>query len=173
MNFFSDVSGNTVMDLSCGSGLMVRRLAKSNAFAKVVAVDFSESMLQEVERRKKEENCPDFDLVRADVANLPFTTDGVEAIHSGAALHCWPYVQDGLTEVHRVLKPGGKFFATTFLWGVPDEIINLQANLDVAGPRRAYRFFSVEELEWLMQSAGFSDVDVERRNRCAIIRCIK
>jgi len=173
MDFFADVSGNTVMDLSCGSGLMVRRLAKSNAFAKVVAVDFSESMLEEVNRRKKEENCPDFDLIRADVANLPFATGGVEAIHSGAALHCWPYVQDGLIEVHRVLKPGGKFFATTFLWGVPDEIINLQANLDLGGQRRAYRFFSVEELEWLMKAAGFSDVDVEKRDRCAIIRCIK
>ena len=40
------------MDLSCGSGLMVRRLAKSNFFGKVVAVDFSESMLDEVKRRK-------------------------------------------------------------------------------------------------------------------------
>jgi len=97
MDFFRDVAkGKTVMDLSCGSGLMVRRLAKSNFFGKVVAVDYSESMLEEVNRRKKEEQCPDFDLVRADVAKLPFVTDSFEAIHSGAALHCWPYVQDGL-----------------------------------------------------------------------------
>jgi len=173
MEFFENARGKTVMDLSCGSGLMVRRLAKSQAFGKVIAVDFSESMLEEVDRRRKEEQCPEFDLVRADVANLPFSTDGVDAIHSGAALHCWPYVQDGLKEVHRVLKPGGTFFATTFLWGIPDEIVNLQANLDVAGPRRAYRFFSVEELEWLAKGAGFSEVDVEKRNRCAIIRCVK
>jgi len=173
MDFFKDARGKTVMDLSCGSGLMVRRLAKSNFFGKVVAVDFSESMLEEVNRRKKEEECPDFDLVRADVANLPFVSDGVDAIHSGAALHCWPYVQDGLKEVHRVLKPGGTFFATTFLWGIPDEIVNLQANLDPAGPRRAYRFFSPEELEWLMKGAGFSQVEVEKRSRCAIIRCVK
>jgi len=37
--------------------------------------------------------------------------------------------QDGLKEVHRVLKPGGVFFATTFLWGIPDEIVNLQVCL--------------------------------------------
>jgi ubiquinone/menaquinone biosynthesis C-methylase UbiE len=93
---------------------MVRRLAKSNAFGKVVAVDFSESMLEEVERRRQEERCPTFDMVRADVANLPFATDALDAIHSGAALHCWPYVQDGLKEVHRVLKPGGAFSPRRF-----------------------------------------------------------
>lgn len=37
MDFFKAAEGKTVMDLSCGSGLMVRRLAKSNFFGKVVA----------------------------------------------------------------------------------------------------------------------------------------
>ena len=173
MDFFEAARGKTVMDLSCGSGLMVRRFANSGAFGKVIAVDYSESMLEEVQRRKDEEQCPDFDLVRADVACLPFASNAVDAIHSGAALHCWPYVQDGLKEVHRVLAPGGTFFATTFLWGIPDELIWAQANLDVTGTRRAYRFFAPDELEWLMKGAGFSDVQVERRSRCAIIRCVK
>ncbi|EKX37799.1 hypothetical protein GUITHDRAFT_116106 [Guillardia theta CCMP2712] len=178
MDFFQEARNKTVVDLSCGSGLMVRRLAKSRAYSKamgerlqVIAVDYSENMLGEVIQRKKEENCPDFDIIRADVASLPFVDGSLDAIHSGAALHCWPYVQDGLKEVHRVLKPGGRFFASTFLWGVPDEVISLQANL---GPRqRQYRFFSVEELEWLMRGAGFKDVNVERRDRCALIRCRK
>ena len=33
-----------------------------------------------------------------------------------------------------MLKPGGKFFATTFLWGVPDDLIGLSINL--SGPNR-------------------------------------
>jgi hypothetical protein len=37
MDFFKAAQGKTVMDLSCGSGLMVRRLANSNFFGKVVA----------------------------------------------------------------------------------------------------------------------------------------
>lgn len=80
----ADAYNKTVIDLSCGSGLMVRRLAKSGKFEKVVAVDFSESMLQEVIRRSKEESVPPFDVVRADVACMPFQDDSVDAIHSGA-----------------------------------------------------------------------------------------
>lgn len=175
MEYFKDAENKTVMDLSCGSGLMVRRIAKSKKFAKVIAVDFSESMLQEVARRSKEEACPPFDLVRADVQRMPFQDESVDAIHSGAALHCWPSVQDGLKEVHRVLKPGGSFFATTFLWGIPDEAVNLAENLSAPGRggRRAYRFFSPKELEWLMKSAGFSEVDVQALSRCGLIRCKK
>jgi len=171
--FFEGEPNRTVIDLSCGSGLMVRRLAASKRYGKVIAVDFSESMLGEVIKRAKEEGTPPFDLVRADVASMPFCEDAVDAIHSGAALHCWPSVQDGLKEVHRVLKPGGSFFATTFLWGIPDEVVSLAENLGSVSGRRAYRFFSPEELKWLMKGAGFSDVQVEKRDRCAIIRCKK
>jgi len=173
MDYFQDKRGLTVLDLSCGSGLMVRRLAKSNAYGKVIALDFSESMLEEVQRRKVEENCPPFDVVRGDVQALPFRDESLDAIHSGAALHCWPSVEAGLDEVHRVLQPGGRFFATTFLWGVPDELVNLSKNLGINPVSRAYRFFSVPELERLMGDAGFAEVEVEKRSRCAIIRCRK
>jgi len=171
--FFEDKANKTVIDLSCGSGLMVRRFASSERYAKVIAVDFSESMLGEVVKRAEEENCPSFDVVRADVAKMPFADNAVDAIHSGAALHCWPSVQDGLSEVHRVLQPGGRFFATTFLWGVPDELVSLGENLSSPAGRRAYRFFSPDELKWLMKGAGFSEVEVEQVERCAIIRCTK
>lgn len=29
-------------------------------------------------------------LVRADVSRLPFSSGSVDAVHAGAALHCWP-----------------------------------------------------------------------------------
>ena len=29
-------------------------------------------------------------LARADIARLPFLSGSVDAVHAGAALHCWP-----------------------------------------------------------------------------------
>lgn len=29
-------------------------------------------------------------LVRADISRLPFASSSVDAVHAGAALHCWP-----------------------------------------------------------------------------------
>lgn len=31
-----------------------------------------------------------FILVRADISRLPFATSSIDAVHAGAALHCWP-----------------------------------------------------------------------------------
>ena len=53
--------------------------------------------------------------VRADIARLPFATGSVDAIHAGAAIHCWPNPQAALAEISRVLRPGGVFVASTFL----------------------------------------------------------
>lgn len=29
-------------------------------------------------------------LVRADISRLPFVSSSIDAVHAGAALHCWP-----------------------------------------------------------------------------------
>lgn len=34
--------------------------------------------------------CSNLALVRADVCRLPFASGFVDAVHAGAALHCWP-----------------------------------------------------------------------------------
>merc|ERR1719409_1043644 len=53
--FFAPARGGIVVDMSCGSGLMTRRLVKSGAYARVFALDYSESMLRETARRAREE----------------------------------------------------------------------------------------------------------------------
>lgn len=39
--------GQTVLDVSCGSGLFTRRMAASGLYPLVVAVDYSETMLRQ------------------------------------------------------------------------------------------------------------------------------
>lgn len=176
---------NTVLDLSCGTGLMARRLATSAQFAHVIAADYSQAMLREtVARARRDVTLPEFDVVRADVSALPFVQGALDAVHSGAAIHCWPNVQDGLAEVFRVLKPGGRFFATTFLkipYMVGRDRLRERKRLmsalvrasELVVGRNAYRFYEEDELEYLFKAAGFIDVHVEINRGCAIVRARK
>ena len=171
----------TLLDMSCGSGLMSRRIAKHGTAARVLSADFSEAMLLETARRLGEEEddivssaklaggygLPD--LVRCDVARLPLQSGSVDGVHAGAALHCWPLLEEGLREIHRSLSDGGKFFAATFkkgAYGVPRQVN------DNGGA--SFRFFDVDELDGLLRDAGFSQVSVELVGQgCLIARCIK
>lgn len=174
-----------IVDLSCGSGLLTRRFAASHLFDRVIALDLSASMLREALSRATDPNVT-FDAVRADASKLPFQTSSIQFAHAGAALHCWPKLQDALAEVHRILLPGGRLFATTFLKGA---YIPLSASIlsndsqagrflasvldDVRTRVDPFRYFNTEELRWLLKSAGFEKVDVEEHERCAIVRCVK
>ena len=181
--FFAPVATRgVVVDLSCGSGLMTRRLASSRAYERVLALDYSEEMLRETARRFDEENvarartdagASAVSLVRADAAALPLGTDSVDAVHAGAALHCWPRLEDSLGEVCRALRPGGRFYASTFFEGaVPGR--TAQGGAPGAG---SMRFFKDEaELRGLLLDAGFDEttLSVRREGRaCAIIQAEK
>ena len=155
----------TVLDLSCGTGLFTRRIAKAlPEDARFIAADYSEAMLIEAKRRLLLDKPTGFpDLVRVDVAKLPFASGSIDAIHCGAALHCYPRLEEGLREIRRVLSDDdGKFFATTFLNGA----------MGTSGRnQRGFRFFDLDELERLLRDAGFDTIDVRREGSfCAVIK---
>merc|ERR1719183_612693 len=150
---------------------MTPRLVKSQKYARVLAMDFSDEMLKETSWRFSSERIPkdSLMLVRADAGALPLQTGSVDAIHAGAAMHCWPKLEQSLAEVRRSLKPGGLFFATTFFKGAYGAV----GPGDDKGNGNFYFFKDEAELEGLLQQAGFSEFQVRREGPgCAIINAV-
>jgi trans-aconitate methyltransferase len=91
-----------ILDLGCGDGKLTQRIAATGA--SVLGVDASEEMAAAARQRG----------VIADVGDaesLPYSEKTFDAVFSNAALH-WVRDQDAmLTQVQRVLKPGGRFVA--------------------------------------------------------------
>ncbi|XP_052731790.1 uncharacterized methyltransferase At1g78140, chloroplastic isoform X1 [Vigna angularis] len=168
--FLKPVLGGNIVDASCASGLFSRLFAKSQLFSFVVALDYSENMLQQCyEFIQQEENFPkeNLILVRADISRLPFVSNSIDAVHAGAALHCWPSPLAAVAEISRVLRPGGVFVATTYIldgpfsiipfrsilrqcWRAPSELI--KSTLRQASGN--YSFLSERELEDLCRACG-------------------
>nr|GMD81516.1 uncharacterized methyltransferase At2g41040, chloroplastic [Ipomoea batatas] len=116
--YFKAVQGGILVDVSCGSGLFSRKFAKSGDYSRVIALDFSENMLRQCyDFIKNDESIlnSNLALVRADVSRLPFSSGSVDAVHAGAALHCWPSPSNAIAEINRILRSGSVFVGTTFL----------------------------------------------------------
>ena len=88
-------------------------------------------------------------------------------------MHCWPRLTETLAEIHRVLKPGGLFFATTFFVNY-SQLAQLQRR-----QQSGFFFFeSAEEIGEFASKGGFSGTGgstvVRREGRaCAIIKAMK
>ncbi|KAI3805427.1 hypothetical protein L1987_27793 [Smallanthus sonchifolius] len=156
--YFKPAEGGTLVDVSCGSGLFSRKFAKSGTYSKVVALDFSENMLRQTYDFIKADDTilsSNLALVRADVSRLPFPSGSIDAVHAGAALHCWPSPSNAIAEINRVLRSGGVFVGTTFLRSTSSTPAILRPfDRRIAG---SYNYLTEEEIEDLVKSCGFTN----------------
>jgi trans-aconitate methyltransferase len=91
-----------ILDLGCGDGQLTERLVA--VCASVQGVDASPQMVAAARSRGIAAD-------EAEAEELPYPDASFDAVFSNAALH-WVRGQDAMmAQVHRVLKPGGRFVA--------------------------------------------------------------
>jgi len=180
LEYMQPAWGETVMDLSCGSGLFSRRFIKSGKFKNVIVSDFSENMLKQSAKFIAEDPSIDaskYTLVRLDAGRLPFETGSLSAIHAGAAIHCWPNASLAVAEISRVLKPGGVFVASTILNPssglgsiVGDDTLKPLKQLGVfgaldrfGGATANFRWWSEQELREICERVGLRSWQCNRK----------
>jgi malonyl-CoA O-methyltransferase len=148
-----------ILDLGSGTGHGSRALKKRFPHATVIAVDFAEGMLRA--SRKQQRWLRPFERVCADARQLPFKTESVDWVVSNAMLQFWLPPDAVLTEVQRVLKPGGLFSFCTF---GPDTLRELRrAWTQVDDQLHVQPFIDMHDLGDGLVRAGFGDpvLDVE------------
>jgi 2-polyprenyl-3-methyl-5-hydroxy-6-metoxy-1,4-benzoquinol methylase len=150
--------GERVLDVGCGEGDLAARLARAGAV--VTAVDVAEEAL-----RRAREAHPELDLRLIDGEgrwDLPDATFDVvwagEVIEHVADTAAW------LSEVRRVLRPGGRLLLTTPAHGLPIRLwlaLWPGAFADHLHPLGDHlRFYTRGGLASLLQEFGFEDVSV-------------
>jgi ubiquinone/menaquinone biosynthesis C-methylase UbiE len=119
--------GDTVADLGAGTGLLTLKAARAVGPAgTVLAVDSSQACLDELSERAREAGIGNVRPVRASLDSLPIDSSSCDAAVCRSAL---VYLDDpgaALTEVRRMLRPGGRFsffepLASEMEWSASDE----------------------------------------------------
>ncbi len=78
------------------------------------ATDFSENMIRETRKRSFSGR---LHFSVQDATNLPYVDSSFDAVVIANALHIMPNPERALSEIRRVLKPGGLLYAPTFVHG--------------------------------------------------------
>jgi demethylmenaquinone methyltransferase / 2-methoxy-6-polyprenyl-1,4-benzoquinol methylase len=103
-----------ILDIATGTADFAVAATRING-AKVVGIDISEGML-EVGRRKIQRKALAniIELIKADSEKLPFENNTFDSAIVGFGVRNFENLKKGLSEIKRVLKPGGVFFILEF-----------------------------------------------------------
>lgn len=143
-----------VLDLAAGTGELARRLLARQPDLSLVGLDVSRVMLRQRLGKRP------FVAVQGDAARLPLAGGSFDAVICANAFHLFPKPEVVLTEVRRVLRPGGTLTLTD--WCDDYLICKLCSAYLRLVDRSFYRTYTLRECRRMLASAGFEVVSARK-----------
>ena len=135
------------LDVGCGNGWTVRKIAEEENCNKAVGIDKSEKMIEQANKNKTSSK-EKFIVTDIESMNSKMKFD---FIFSMEALYYSDSIENTLVKIYRILKPGGQFFCGTDFYTENEatrrwaEIMKVQMHLH-----------SKKEWKDMFKDAGFS-----------------
>ncbi len=151
-----------ILDVGCGGGRTVRRLAALAPEGRIIGLDYSvasvavsrDTNAQEIETGRVQ-------IQQGSVAALPFPDGTFDVVTAVETHYYWPDLPANVREILRVLKPGGTFtlIAETYRGG-PFRLLYA-----IVMPLLRAAFLSDAEHRDLLTQAGFTEVAMKHVSR--------
>lgn len=155
-------ANDTILDVGCGGGKTIERLAAIATGGKVYGVDFSEeSVAVSKKTNRASVSAGRVEVHHASVSQLPFPGAMFDVVTAVETHYYWPDLVADLREILRVLKPGGTLaiIAEAYKGGKHDAVLQRLETLQRRGIMN-YAHLTVAEHRDALVNAGFADVEV-------------
>src|SRR5690625_4896610 len=172
--------GSKALDVCTGTGDWALSLAAEvGSSGKVVGLDFSENMLKVAHNKKNESYSKQVDFIHGNAMELPFEDSSFDYVTIGFGLRNVPDYETVLSEMYRVVKPGGKvvcletsqptligfrqlyYFYFRFIMPVFGKVFAKSYDEYAWLHESAKDFPNKDELKTMFLSAGFLDVEIK------------
>jgi SAM-dependent methyltransferase len=161
----------TILDVGCGGGRTVAKLAAVASDGKVYGIDYSTASVAAARKTNARRlEAGRVEIQHASVSNLPFPNGLFDIVTAVETHYYWPNHEADLREILRVLRPGGALAIIAEAYkGRRFDILYRPAMMLLRAT-----YLSVSEHRELFAAAGYSDVEVfvDRRKGwiCAVGR---
>ena len=159
--------GDTVIDLGSGAGndCFVAR-HETGIEGKVIGIDFTPIMIEKARANAEKLGYNNVEFREGDIDNMPVNDHVADVIVSNCVLNLVPNKQKVISEIHRVLKPGGHFsISDIVLVGNLPEALKEDAEMYagcVAG--------AIQKSEYLgqIEEQGFQNITIQKEKPIVI-----
>jgi ubiquinone/menaquinone biosynthesis C-methylase UbiE len=161
----------TILDIGCGGGRTVSKLAVLATQGKVFGVDYSEASVEASSKTNALSiSAGRVEIHQGSVSALPFPDNTFDLITAVETHFWWPDLPSDLREVLRVSKPGGTLILIAEVYkGANTPVARL---LEQQSARVGLQLLTADEHRQLLANAGYSDVQVILKDGTAWICAI-
>jgi ubiquinone/menaquinone biosynthesis C-methylase UbiE len=155
----------TILDVGCGGGRTISKLAAMAPEGKVYGIDYSEESVA----ASKKTNARSIEASRVEVrhgsvSQLPFSDGTFDLVTAVETHFWWPNLAADMREIFRVVKPGGALVVIAEVYKGANTMSSKLA--EKYASRTGMTLLSAGEHRELFESAGYSDVHViEERDK--------
>lgn len=152
-----------LLDVGCGTGTFAGMLAATAVPADIVGLDYSPAMCQVASGKARHANLQDrVCFVAADSEHLPFADDTFDFVTCSNSFHHYPHQQNMVSEVRRILRPGGRFM---LIDGFRDNIIGWVTFDVIIGAVEKHIYHAPwSVIRGYFEKAGFSEIRHRKLN---------
>lgn len=161
-----------LLDVPSGTAIFTFEKYATLSKAEIVALDYSQDMLEQAKRRFKCANINNVNCVQGDVGQLPFESDSFDLVLSMNGFHAFPEKEKAFEEIYRVLKHKGIFCGCFYIRGercVTDFVVKKWLAMKgwFTSP-----FYTKDEIERKLKDY-YSDVYIDNVKSIVFFKCIK
>lgn len=151
--------GETVLDLGSGAGIDVFLAARAvGAQGRAIGVDMTPEMIARAQENALKGGYTNVDFRQGEIEDLPVESASVDVVISNCVINLVPDKRRAFLEIHRVLRPGGRFsISDIVIDGQMPDSARQDAELwsaCVAGALQRQAYLD------LLKEAGFTEVQV-------------
>lgn len=149
-----------ILDIGCGGGRTVRKLAAIATQGKVYGVDYSTDSVAVASKTNRDSIKKGLVEIReGSVSQLPFATGTFDLVVAVETHFWWPDLPGDLKELLRVLKPSGVLVIIAEVYkGASTKTARL---VEQFLPMTGMKLLSPEEHQSLLENAGYSNVQIK------------
>ena len=164
---------DTILDVGCGGGRTIGKLAAKATDGRVYGVDYSEASVAASRRTNALAiRAGRVEVRLGAVSQLPFGDHMFDLVTAVETHFWWPDLSIAMREIHRVLKPGGRLIIIAEVYRGANTIVSRLA--EQAARLTGMTLLSAEEHRQLFVEGGYSELQVVEQGRkgwiCAIGR---
>ena len=155
-----------VLDIGFGNGHLIQRIF-NRYHCYIDGIDISPDMVHAaLKRNKKGVDSGKIQLQLGNCLFFPYKANTFDQAVTVNTIYFWESIEKGLSEIFRVLKPGGSFINAVYS---KDFLAGLSYS------RKGFTLLEAEEIKAASLAAGFSSVVCKqlKHGRCFIIICTK